>query len=101
MIEVLIRHLGSDTELGRITIEKVSDGITDHADYSIRFSVDRHMGVGIHQRGIHSFPRTEFNVFALLLQALNTLEPDELKLDGQIDPGSIRRKMLGWGRNQD
>lgn len=89
MIEVIIRHAGSERELGRIEIENVSDSAGEYGDYSIRFAVDKIRAVGIHQRGLHGFPRTKYNVLALLLQALNTLLPDELKFDGEWEEGSV------------
>jgi hypothetical protein len=97
MIEVIIRHAESDAELGRITIENVSDLQDDeYADYSVRFGVDRAEGLGIHQRGIYKFPRHRYNVFGLLRQALNTLEPSDLELDGCDRANQIRKKRLGW-----
>jgi hypothetical protein len=96
MLEVIIRHVGSEVELGRITIENLTEGDGELADYSIRFGVDRHEAVGVHQRAILAFPRHKYNVFGLLLQALNTLDPRELELDGEIKAGLIRKKYLGW-----
>jgi hypothetical protein len=95
MIEVIIRDKGSEIELGRIEIENISAGL-DHANYSVRFAVERVKGVGIHQRGILNFPRKKYNVLALLLQALNTLDPSDLELDGNIGEGLPRRKKLPW-----
>jgi hypothetical protein len=82
MIEVIIRNPNLGVELARIEIENVSeDGEADYADYSVRFAVERFKSVGVHQRGIQNFPRTKYNVLALLRQVLNTLEPWELELD--------------------
>ena len=89
MIEVIIRHAESERELGRVTIEKVSDSAGEYGDYSIRFAVDKIRAVGIHQRGLHGFPRTKYNVLALLLQALNTLLPEELEFDGEWEEGTV------------
>lgn len=81
MIEVIIRHVGSEAELGRIEIENVdTDDGGNTATYSIRFGVEKITGVGIHQRPIFNFPRKRYNVLALLLQALNTLEERDLEL---------------------
>lgn len=89
MIEVIIRHKGSKAELGRIEIENVG-GTEDEGDYSVRFGVERIKAVGIHRRGFLSFPRKKYNVMALLLQALNTLEPDELELEsGDLDISNV------------
>lgn len=96
MIEVIIRHPGTDIELGYMTIENLSDVSEEFGDYSVRFGVDRNESVGIHQRAIHKFPRRKYNVFGLVLQALSTLEPSELELDGDLKASSIRRKRLGW-----
>lgn len=84
MIEVIIRHVGSEVELARIEIENVSVS-DDSGDYSVRFGVHKGEGLGFHQRGIFGFPRTKYNVLALLLQALNTLEPRELEFVGEWD----------------
>jgi hypothetical protein len=94
MIEVTIRHVGSDVQLGRITIENIQMNQDGTADYSIQFGVDRHSAVGVHRRAIWGFPREKYNVFALLLQALNTLEPPELELDTK--PVELKKKRLGW-----
>lgn len=97
MIEVIIRHKASKVELGRIDIENVSDdGAGDFANYSVRFGVERLGAIGVHQRGISQFPRTKYNVLALLLQALNTLEPSDLELDGDISSGPPRKGLLAW-----
>jgi len=58
----------------------------DTAEYSIKYAVERGMAVGIHKRIIYGFPRKRYNVLALLLQALNTLEPKELELEDDFDP---------------
>lgn len=91
MIEVIIRHVGSETELGKITIENVG-GDEELADYSVRFGVERVKFVGVHQRGIYAFPRKRYNVFGLLLQALNTLEERDLELDGEVDSSDMARR---------
>lgn len=94
MIEVIIRHRESGSELARIDIESLTDGDGDHADYSVRFGVEKIGAVGLHQRGLREFPRKEYNVLALLLQALNTLDPDELRLTGNFgdrDYSTVRR----------
>ena len=92
MIEVIIRIKGGK-ELGKITIENLVGEDTEYAEYSVRFGVDKAMGVGLHQRGIWGFPRRQYNVLALLLQALNTLEPEELKLHGDLND---KHRSLGW-----
>jgi hypothetical protein len=84
-IEVIVRHKGSNTELAHIEIENVSEGSNDLGDYSVRFGVHKGEGLGLHQRGIMGFPRRKYNVLALLLQALNTLEPAELEFVGEWD----------------
>lgn len=78
-------HVGSEVELGRVTIENVQMNDDGSADYSVRFGVDRHDAFGVHQRGIFGFPRKKYNVFALLLQALSTLDPGELELESEAD----------------
>lgn len=97
MIEVLIRHKGSQTELGRIEIENISDEASDLGDYSIKFAVERVAAVGLHRRSMLAFPRRRYNVLGLLLQALNTLAPDELRLEDGSDidgDGLPKRKEL-------
>ena len=104
MIKVIL--IGEEGELGKITLEKITDHPDGSADYSARFAVDRVGAVGMHQRVIHGFPRTEYNVLALLLQALNTLEPEELSLESTATPDfdsgkehgpSLVSRYLGWG----
>lgn len=106
MIEVSIRHVGSKVELGYLTIENVQMNDDGTADYSVRFGVDRHEAFGVHQRGMFGFPRTKYNVFGLVLQALNTLDPKELELESEadLDSGSttrnltVKRLLRGRGR---
>lgn len=103
MIEVIIRHKGSEGELARIEIENVgvtpervgdTDEIIELADYSVRFGVEKGFEVGLHQRGIFNFPRKQYNVLALLLQALNTLEPRDLEFSGPWENRQpIKKKM--------
>lgn len=83
MIEVRITHDGD--EIGLIKIERVDDRLSGAADYSVQFGVERIASVGTHRRGILNFPRREYNVLALLRQALATLEPDDLRLEGDPD----------------
>lgn len=82
VIIVTIKHAESGALLGEIKIENVSASAGDLGDYSVRFGVEKIGAVGVHQRGIMNFPRTKFNVLALLRQALATLEEDELSLTG-------------------
>lgn len=96
MIEVIIRHKGTEVELGRIDIENVSDEAGEFGNYSVRFGVERIGSVGVHQRSLINFPRTKYNVLGLVLQALNTLEPRELELDGSPGERRPRRGILGW-----
>ena len=97
MIEVIIRHKGSGVELGRIDIENLTeDADADVADYSVRFGVERIGSVGVHQRGVLAFPRKKYNVLALLRQALATLEPNELELEGDFEKRTYKKhNMLG------
>jgi hypothetical protein len=94
MIEVIIKNDGR--QLGKITMENVTpEDDAKFADYSIRFGVDKHHATGIHQRAIYMFPRQEYNVLALLLQALQTLAPEELKLHEVMTDSKAGRK-IGW-----
>src|SRR5688572_1965267 len=88
MIEVVINHKESGAELGRIEIENVTIGATvfdDVADFSVRIGVNKIHSIGIIQRGIVRFYRRKYNVLALLKQALETLEPEDLELDGPYE----------------
>lgn len=102
MIEVVIRHKESQAELGRIEIEDVTIGgnkTDDIGDYSVRIGVERIGSVGIIQRGLIRFPRRRYNVLALLKQALETLEPEDLELDGPYDERKYHKgNVLGWRR---
>lgn len=94
MIEVLIRHKESGAELGRIDIENIhAEG--EFGNYSVRFGVEKIGSVGVHQRGIINFPRTKYNVLALLLQALKSLDPPELELQGDFDQRMYKKTTLG------
>lgn len=96
MIEVVIRHKESGGEIGRIEIENVS-GPGEVADYAVKFGVDRITSVGLHKRPILGFPRTKYNVLALVLQALNTLDPRELELDHDAPASDLSRKAIKVG----
>lgn len=93
MIEVTISDEGG--ELGKVTLEKITDHPDGTADYSARFAVDRLGAVGIHQRRLDNFPRLEYNSLALLLQALNTLTESELRLEDGISPPDMARQERG------
>lgn len=92
MIEVSIKSDGRS--LGTIKIENVSENPdAEFADYSIRFGVNKNQASGVHQRAIYNFPRTRYNVLALVLQALNTLEPEFLELHEELDDNTPK---IGW-----
>lgn len=84
MIEVIILKNGEP--LGHIEIKNL-DGETGAplADYSVKFAVERGSAVGLHARHVDLFPRRQYNVLALVRQALMTLEPKELKLEEGFD----------------
>lgn len=96
MIEVIIRHVGSNTELAKIEIENVSDEAGEYGNYSVRFGVEKGRSVGIHQRGLIGFPRTKYNVFGLVLQALLSLDPRELEWDGEWETPNRHKNVLPW-----
>lgn len=101
MIEVVIRHKESGAELGRIEIENVSEQASvfdETADYSVSIGVERIKSVGLHRRGIINFPRRKYNVLALLRQALETLEPEDLELDGPYEERTYRKTKLSLKR---
>ena len=90
MIEVDISQ--DQRELGKVKIENLETHDDGTADYSVQFAVERCGAVGLHQRVIRNFPRTKYNALALLLQALNTLEPSELELESGIDSSDMARR---------
>lgn len=117
MIEVFIVKDGEP--LGHIEIERGKQNFAelngaDYSEYTIRFEVDRGSAVGIHSRTIYGFPRNKLNVFALVRQALNTLDHKELELEPGYDPdspeasvpqdlarqirGAVREIQAGFGR---
>lgn len=98
MIEVTIRKTDSDHNpvLARITIENLTQGDGETADYSIRFGVEKSDAVGLHQRAIYGFPRKRYNALALVRQALNTLEPEELILGGDLNEADPAPRRLNW-----
>jgi hypothetical protein len=97
MIEVIIRHVDTDSELARVEIENISPSSQDVlGTYSIRFAVERISSIGLHQRLIDNFPKRQYNVLALLRQALMTLDNDELKLEGEWTHRRFRKALPGW-----
>lgn len=84
MIEVDIKLNGE--LLGHIKIVNMTKKVTEFADYKIEFRVERGTAIGAHRRMIYGFPRKYYNVFALVLQALNTLNEKDLKLERDFDP---------------
>lgn len=97
-IEVRIMHVGTGTELARIEIENVDTDKDEFGTYSIKFATDRCGAVGLHKRSLYAFPRLKYNVLALLLQALNTLEPDELELRHGTNSSDLGRRFRGIGK---
>lgn len=93
MIEVTITKAGGTEELGRIRIENLEVHDDQTADYSVQFAVERCGAVGLHQRSIRHFPRTEANVLGLLLAALTTLEESELRLERGTAPSDMARRL--------
>lgn len=86
MIEVVIRNGATGQELARVHIRNLETEYTDEADYGVKFVVERGSAVGLHRRRIFSFPRRKYNALALLRQALETLEPEELELERDFNP---------------
>jgi hypothetical protein len=83
MIEVIINKNGE--QIGYIEIANLSS-LGPNGDYLVKYAVERGSAVGLHSRMIHDFPRKHYNVFALVLQALNTLTEKELELERDFDP---------------
>ena len=91
MIEVISKKNGEP--IGYIEIKNLNtqprtpqEKPNEFADYNIKYAVERGSAVGTHVRNIYGFPRKYYNVFALVLQALNTLDEKELKLERDFDP---------------
>lgn len=95
MIEVKLTSRDGKLELGRIRIENQEVHEDGTADYSVQFAVDRVGAVGLHQRSIRHFPRDKYNVLALLRQALETLDPKELKLEPGTTSSDMAREKRG------
>lgn len=83
MIEVIINKNGE--QIGYIEIVNLSSA-GPVGDYAVKYAVERGSAVGMHTRMIHAFPRKQYNVFALVLQALNTLTEKELELERDFNP---------------
>lgn len=90
MIEIVISD--EQGELGKIRIEKVEIHSDTTADYSIQFAVNRIGAVGLHRRSIRHFPRLQYNVLALVRQALETLDPKELRLEPDASSSDMARR---------
>lgn len=95
MLEVNLTTRSGELELGRVLITNIEMHDDDTADYSVQFAVERCGAVGLHQRVIRHFPRTKYNALALLLQALNTLDPKELELEDGTDSSDLARRQRG------
>lgn len=80
--------------LATIDIVEVDQNPDDTCNYSIKFKVNKKSGVGLHQRGIFGFPSKKYNVLALLLQALNTLQEKELR-HGEGSSADLARSERG------
>ena len=95
MIEVALTAKGGKLELGRIRIENTTVHEDGTADYSVQFAVERCGAVGLHQRVIRYFPRTEANVLGLLTAALQTLDESELRLEDGTSASDLARRQFG------
>lgn len=99
MIEVYICVDGEP--LGLIEIKRstppdysITDIVSDWADYTVKFAVDRGTALGLHSRTMYGFPRKYYNVFGLVSQALNLLDEKEFKLERDYDPDSSEASVL-------
>lgn len=95
MIEVALTTQGGNLELGKIRIENIEIHDDGTADYSVQFAVERCGAIGLHQRTIWHFPRTEANVLGLLMAALTTLDESELRLEDGLDASDLARRQRG------
>lgn len=93
MIEVRIEKKDQHL-IAKIEIENLADSDDPElGNYTIRIGVDNAQGdSAVYQRHIEAFPRTKYNVLALLLQALNTLTPEELQLADSTDTSDLARR---------
>ncbi len=90
---IYVKIESSDGELARIEIENAGGNLYE-GEYIVRFAVSRGKEwVGLHNRSFGAFPRTQYNVLALLMQALNTLDPKELELESDVDPSDLEREV--------
>ena len=74
-------YLDGKIEIGRIDITEVGRNFDGTVDYAVEFGVDRIGAIGLHSRVVLAFPAAQYNVLALLKQALETLSPKELELE--------------------
>jgi hypothetical protein len=81
----------SGDELGRIDIEKLSQTLNGHADYSVRYAVDRVHAIGLHGRVIGGFDPFKYNVLGLLRLALENLTEEELRHEDGVYPTDMAR----------
>jgi hypothetical protein len=95
MIEVRITK-SNGHELAKIEIENMPPHSEREGNYAIRFGVDAALGeVALFQRYIERFPRTQYNVLALLRQALETLTEEDLRLADGTDSPDLARQERG------
>lgn len=86
MIEVDIKLDGKTIGNIKIIRQPSPERGNQFGDYEVRYVIERGEATGLHKRFILHFPRKQYNVFALLLQALNTLNEKDLKLERDFDP---------------
>lgn len=101
MIEVTI-NLETDTvkrPLAKIRIKNddwhFSDESATEASYRAEFSLQDGDDFKLFSRKIYGFERKKYNALALLRAVLETLEEEELKLNGETDSGHMAWRQHG------
>ena len=90
-------YLDGKIEIGRIDITEVGRNFDGTVDYAVEFGVDRIGAIGLHSRVVLAFPAAQYNVLALLKQALETLSPKELELESNACSSDLAREVRGIG----
>ena len=91
MIRVLIQEDGKP--LAELEIEQLDGGSPSSSDFSVRFASDNGGGVvDLRQRVLYGFNLAKYNVLALVSEALNLLELNEMEWDvAPGDPANLAR----------
>lgn len=95
MIHVSIK-LDDDCEIGVVRIEKIETHPNQTADYVVEFGVDNARGERrFLRKKVEAFPRTTYNVLGLLALALQSLDPEELRLAAGTQASDLAWRQRG------